>query len=157
MHPLRRYRLTMVIFVVVAASASVALMVFALRENINLFYTPSSVISGEAPTNVAIRVGGMVVKGSLVRAENSLLSVFKVTDGISEVEVRHDGILPDMFAEGGAAVATGELGENLIFTAVTVLAKHDENYMPPEVVFAMDEAYKRGKKLTSEVNKLNNN
>ena len=157
MHPLRRYRLTMVIFIVVMTSIAVGLMSFALRKNINLFYTPSSVILGEAPINVNIRVGGMVVEGSLIRAEDSLLSIFKVTDGVSEVKVQHEGILPDMFAEGGGAVATGKLDENSIFIASTVLAKHDENYMPPEVAFAMDEARLRTKKLNSEADSLNNN
>ena len=94
MHPLRRYRLTMVIFIVVMTSIAVGLMSFALRKNINLFYTPSSVVLGEAPINVNIRVGGMVVEGSLIRAEDSLLSIFKVTDGVSEVKVQHEGILP---------------------------------------------------------------
>ncbi|MFT7267023.1 MAG: cytochrome c-type biogenesis protein CcmE [Porticoccus sp.] len=157
MHPLRRYRLTMVIFIVVMTSIAVGLMSFALRKNINLFYTPSSVALGEAPINVNIRVGGMVVEGSLARAEDSLLSIFKVTDGASEVKVQYEGILPDMFAEGGGAVATGELDENFIFIASTVLAKHDENYMPPEVTFAMDEARLRTKKLNSEADSLNNN
>ncbi|MBT3565874.1 MAG: cytochrome c maturation protein CcmE [Porticoccus sp.] len=157
MHPLRRYRLTMVIFIVVMTSIAVGLMSFALRKNINLFYTPSSVVLGEAPINVNIRVGGMVVEGSLIRAEDSLLSIFKVTDGVSEVKVQHEGILPDMFAEGGGAVATGKLDENFIFIASTVLAKHDENYMPPEVTFAMDEARLHTKKLNSEAGSLNNN
>jgi len=81
MHTLRRYRLTMVIFIVTTTSVAVGLMSYALRENINLFYTPSSVISGDAPVNVTIRIGGMVVKDSLTRSKQSLQSTFRVTDG----------------------------------------------------------------------------
>ena len=142
MHTVRRYRLTMVIFIVTTTSVAVGLMSYALRENINLFYTPSSVISGDAPINVTIRIGGMVVKDSLIRSKESLQSTFRVTDGKSEVDVHYDGILPDMFSEGGGAVATGKLNKNFIFFASTVLAKHDENYMPPEVTYALDEAAK---------------
>ena len=150
MHPLRRFRLTMIIFIVVTTSIAVGLMTFALRKNINLFYTPSSVTSGEAPINKSIRVGGMVVVNSLVRSGDSLQSTFRVTDGISEVEIRHDGILPDMFSEGGGAVATGKLNKNFIFFASTVLAKHDENYMPPEVVYALDKANETTKKVDAK-------
>ncbi|MAD57936.1 MAG: cytochrome c maturation protein CcmE [Porticoccus sp.] len=146
MQPLRRYRLIMIIFIVTTTSIAVGLMSYALRENINLFYTPSAVVSGDAPLNITIRIGGMVVKDSLIRADNSLESIFKVTDGNSEVEVHYNGILPDMFSEGGGAVATGELDSNLIFVASNILAKHDENYMPPEVTYAMDEAKKSMKK-----------
>ena len=142
MHTLRRYRLTMVIFIVTTTSVAVGLMSYALRENINLFYTPSSVISGDAPINVTIRIGGMVVKDSLIRSKKSLQSTFRVTDGKSEVYVHYDGILPDMFSEGEGAVATGEINSDLVFIASSILAKHDENYMPPEVTYALDEAAK---------------
>ncbi len=142
MHTLRRYRLIMVIFIVTTTSVAVGLMSYALRENINLFYTPSSVISGDAPVNVTIRIGGMVVKDSLTRSKQSLQSTFRVTDGKSEVDVYYDGILPDMFSEGEGAVATGEINGDLVFIASSILAKHDENYMPPEVTYALDEAAK---------------
>ena len=142
MHPLRRYRLTMVIFIVATTSIAISLMGYALRENINLFYTPSSVISGDAPLTTTIRIGGMVVKDSLIRSKKSLQSTFRVTDGKSEVDVHYDGILPDMFSEGEGAVATGEINSDLVFIASSILAKHDENYMPPEVTYALDEAAK---------------
>ena len=142
MHTLRRYRLNMVIFIVTTTSVAVGLMSYALRENINLFYTPSNVISGDAPINVTIRIGGMVVKDSLIRSKESLQSTFRVTDGKSEVDVHYDGILPDMFSEGEGAVATGEINSDLVFIASSILAKHDENYMPPEVTYALDEAAK---------------
>jgi cytochrome c-type biogenesis protein CcmE len=84
----------------------------------------------------------MVVKDSLIRSNKSLRSTFRVTDGKSEVHVHYDGILPDMFSEGEGAVATGEITSDLVFIASSILAKHDENYMPPEVTYALDEAAK---------------
>lgn len=143
MHPIRRQRLVMVIFIVVAASVAVGLMSFALRENINLFYPPSTIAAGEAPEAVRIRAGGMVVDGSVKRADDSLFVSFLITDGEADVEVHYTGILPDLFAEGEAAVVTGELNSQGVFMASEVLAKHDENYTPPEVADAMNEAHQR--------------
>jgi cytochrome c-type biogenesis protein CcmE len=140
MHPVRRQRLVMVVFIVVAASIAVGLLSFALRENINLFYPPSKIVSGEAPTGVRIRAGGMVVKDSVERASDSLFVSFAVTDGPANITVHYTGILPDLFAEGEAAVVTGELDAQGIFQASEVLAKHDENYTPPEVAEAMQDA-----------------
>lgn len=143
MHPVRRQRLFMVIFIVVVASVAVGLLSFALKENINLFYPPSAIVSGEAPKGVRIRAGGMVVTDSVIRAEDSLFTQFQITDGEAQVEVHYTGILPDLFAENEAAVVTGELDNNGIFLASEVLAKHDENYTPPEVADAMEEAHQR--------------
>jgi len=145
MHPVRRQRLFMVIFIVVIASIAVGLLSFALRENINLFYPPSDIVSGEAPKGVRIRAGGMVVDGSVVRADDSLLTHFQITDGEAQVNVQYTGILPDLFAEGEAAVVTGELNDEGMFMASEVLAKHDENYTATEVAEAMQEAHKRAK------------
>ncbi len=145
MHPIRRQRLFMVVFIVVIASIAVGLLSFALRENINLFYPPSDIVSGEAPKGVRIRAGGMVVAGSMVRADDSLLTHFQITDGEAQVNVQYTGILPDLFAEGEAAVVTGELNDEGMFMASEVLAKHDENYTPPEVAEAMQEAHDRAK------------
>ena len=145
MHPVRRQRLFMVIIIVVIASVAVALLSFALRENINLFYPPSDIVSGEAPKAVRIRAGGMVVDGSMARADDSLFTRFQITDGEAQVEVHYTGILPDLFAEGEAAVVTGELNDNGVFMASEVLAKHDENYTPPEVADAMQDAHDRAK------------
>ena len=140
MHPVRRQRLVMVVFIVIAASIAVGLLSFALRENINLFYPPSKIVNGEAPTGVRIRAGGMVVKDSVERASDSLFVSFAVTDGPANITVHYTGILPDLFAEGEAAVVTGELDEQGVFQASEVLAKHDENYTPPEVAEAMQDA-----------------
>lgn len=139
MNPLRRQRLVLVVFLVVAASAAVGLLTYALRENINLFYTPSQVVAGEVPEGVRLRVGGMVVVGSLTRGADSLARTFEVTDGAGTVQVNYTGILPDLFAENAAAVAAGKL-QGGVLIADEVLAKHDEDYTPPEVADAMEAA-----------------
>jgi cytochrome c-type biogenesis protein CcmE len=143
MHPLRKQRLQLVILIVVAATIVVGLVLYMLRENGNFFYTPSQIISGEAPQDVYLRAGGMVVDGSLQRADDSLWVQFQVTDGIETLTVEHTGILPDLFAEGEAAIASGKVDKNLVLQATQILAKHDENYTPPEVAEAMNEAHAR--------------
>lgn len=140
MHPVRKQRLFIVLFVVIFSSIAVLLMTYALRENINLFYPPSKIAAGEAPANTRIRGGGCVVPGSIVRSTTSLQIDFQITDGHAEVPVRYTGILPDLFAEGEAAVVSGMLDNAGIFQASEVLAKHDEAYMPPEVAEAMAQA-----------------
>lgn len=132
-----------VIFIVVLATAAVGLVTYALRQNINLFYTPSQIVAGEAPEGVRIRVGGMVVPGSIQRVPGTLDTLFTVTDGAGEVTVTFTGILPDLFAEDEAAVATGAMRGDGIFAASEVLAKHDETYMPAEVADAMNRAMEK--------------
>lgn len=140
MHPVRKQRLFIILFIVIFSSIAVLLMTYALRENINLFYPPSKIVSGEAPANTRIRGGGCVVPGSVVRSTESLQVDFQITDGSAEVLVTYTGILPDLFAEGEAAVVNGVLNDKGVFEATEVLAKHDENYMPPEVAEAMAQA-----------------
>jgi cytochrome c-type biogenesis protein CcmE len=137
MHPLRKQRLIIVLFIVIFSSVAVGLMAYALRENINLFYPPSKIATGEVPHNTRIRAGGCVKPGSVVRASDSLQVSFSITDGVADVPVTYSGLLPDLFAEGEAAVVNGMLDEAGVFNATEVLAKHDENYMPPEVAEAM--------------------
>lgn len=137
MHPVRKQRLMLVIFILLFSSIAVGLLVFALRENINLFYPPSKIASGDVPQNTRIRAGGCVKPGTILRSSETLEVNFIITDGIAEVPVSYNGILPDLFAEGEAAVLNGMIDENGIFQAREVLAKHDENYMPPEVAEAM--------------------
>ena len=143
MHPLRRQRLLIVALIVVGASVAAALVFTALRDNMNLFYSPAQVAAGEAPEGRRIRVGGMVVDGSIERDPESLSVSFALTDYQSVVKVRYTGILPDLFAEEEGAVATGTLQENGVFLAEQVLAKHDETYMPPEVARALEEAHEQ--------------
>ena len=144
MHPKRKQRLIIALVIVLLSSLTVGLTSYALRGNINLFYSPSEVAAGEAPTDRSIRVGGMVVEGSVTRARDKLETRVIVTDFASSVTVTYDGILPDLFAEGEGVVATGILGANGVVTASEVLAKHDENYMPPEVADALEKAQAQG-------------
>jgi len=138
MHAVRKQRLLLVVFVALFSSAAIGLVVYAMRGNINLFYPPADVVAGKAPVGRSIRVGGMVVKGSVQRAEDSLAVTFKLTDFHSTVPVTYTGILPDLFGEGQGAVASGVLQADGVLEATEILAKHDENYMPPEVADALD-------------------
>lgn len=138
MHPLRRQRLWVVLSIVLFSSAAVGLALYALRGNIDLFYPPAAVAAGAAPLDTSIRVGGMVVDGSVRRAADSLQLRFAVTDYQASVEVIYEGILPDLFAEGEGVVASGRLGADGVLRAHQVLAKHDEDYMPPEVAEALE-------------------
>lgn len=137
MHPVRKQRLMIVIFIVVFSSIAVGLMAYALRENINLFYPPSKIAAGDVPHNTRLRAGGCVKPGSVQRSDKTLEVSFLITDGISDVKVNFNGILPDLFAEGEAAVINGVVTEDGEINASEVLAKHDEQYTPPEVAEAM--------------------
>lgn len=137
MHPVRKQRLIMVLFVVVFSSLAISLVVYSLRENINLFYPPEKLVNGEAPVDRTIRAGGCVVPGSVARDQESLKVSFDISDGIADITVTYQGILPDLFAEGEAVVVNGQLHEDGLFEAREVLAKHDENYTPPEVAETM--------------------
>lgn len=142
MHPIRKQRLQVVLLIVVASSLAAGLIAYMLGQNANYFFTPSQVLQGTAPENVTIRAGGMVVEGSIERSSDSLDVSFLVTDGLGDLKVSYNGILPDLFAEGEAAIATGKLDADRVLRASQVLAKHDENYTPPEVADAMNQAYK---------------
>lgn len=139
MHPVRKQRLILVIAGVVVSSIAIGLMAYAMRENINLFYPPSKIASGDVPHNRNIRGGGCVKPGSVVRSKENLDVSFVITDGTADVPVVFSGILPDLFAEGEAAVINGVIDDKGVFKAEQVLAKHDENYTPPEVADAMKE------------------
>ena len=122
-----------------AALALAAYLVLnAFESNLVFFFTPSQIASGEAPKNRTFRVGGMVREGSIKR--DNLTVAFVVTDTAKDVQVAYTGILPDLFREGKGVVAQGKLGDDGKFVATEVLAKHDENYMPPEAQPAMDQA-----------------
>ncbi len=149
MHPLRRQRLLIVGFIVVGASLAAVLVFRALSENMNFFYAPTQIAAGEAPEGRTIRVGGLVLPGSLKRADSGLDLEFVVSDNRQTVVVDFRGILPDLFEEGQGVVAVGELRPDGRFKATQVLAKHDENYMPPEV----HEALKAGESPQSAMQK----
>ena len=134
MHPKRRTRLIVVLFLLAGVGISGSLVLVALNENINMFYPPEAVASGEAPTGAQIRAGGMVLDGSVVRDGESLDVSFVLTDYVgSEFPVVYSGILPDLFREGQGIIVQGRIREDGFFQADQVLAKHDENYMPPEL------------------------
>ncbi|WP_293264171.1 cytochrome c maturation protein CcmE [Neptunomonas sp.] len=140
MNPKRKKRLALVIFLVVGVSVAVGLALYALNQNINLFYSPLQIVNGEAPQDTRIRAGGMVVEGSVIRDQQSLHVKFEMTDYAKTVAVEYTGILPDLFREGQGIVAQGSLDAQGVFQAVEVLAKHDENYMPPEVADALEKS-----------------
>ncbi|NQZ32122.1 MAG: cytochrome c maturation protein CcmE [Oceanospirillaceae bacterium] len=140
MTPKRKKRLILVLLVVFAGVAAVGLLVFALNQNISLFFSPSQIAAGDAPVNTRIRAGGMVVDGSVKRAPDSLKIEFVITDFAEKVTVVYEGILPDLFREGQGIVAQGAMDKNGVFQAIEVLAKHDEKYMPPEVIDALEKA-----------------
>lgn len=140
MTPRRKRRLAMVSVLVVGVAGAAALFLAAFRENLVYFYTPSEVVAGEAPAERRFRIGGLVVDGSVERAPDSLQVRFAVTDTARTVAVTYDGVLPDLFREGQGIVADGRLDGNGTFVADRVLAKHDENYMPPEAAEALERA-----------------
>jgi len=153
MNPKRKQRLLIVLFIVAGVGIAVGLTLFALNQNINLFYSPTQIAAGEAPTGTRIRAGGMVVDGSVQRAADSLAVSFDITDYEKTVRVEYTGILPDLFREGQGIVAQGQLDSQGVLQAVEVLAKHDENYMPPEVADALEKAGKMPKPAGQEFNK----
>ncbi len=141
MKAVRKQRLMLLVFVLLGVGMAIALALTALQENINLYFSPSQMAQGEAPIDKRIRGGGVVVVGSVQRDSQSLLVTFDITDGQGVVTVHYDGILPDLFREGQGIVALGSLDQDRVFHATEVLAKHDENYMPPEVQDAIDKAH----------------
>ena len=140
MTPRRRRVLAGVMLVVLGAGAATALALKAFQENLLYFYSPTQIAAGEAPANRAFRIGGLVVAGSVERDPESLRVDFVLTDTLQQVPVSFEGVLPDLFREGQGIVANGRLQQDGTFVASEVLAKHDENYMPPEVAAALKAA-----------------
>ncbi|MBW6452357.1 MAG: cytochrome c maturation protein CcmE [Methyloprofundus sp.] len=137
MTPKRQKRLYIILAIVFGTALAVGLTMYALNQNINLFYSASQIANGEAPTDARMRVGGMVVDGSLKRSNDSLRVSFELTDYENTVKVVFTGILPDLFREGQGIIAQGKMDAQGVFQADEVLAKHDENYMPPEISASM--------------------
>ncbi|MDN6298166.1 MAG: cytochrome c maturation protein CcmE [Halomonas sp.] len=140
MTPKRKQKLFIILGLVSLAAVAVGLTLYALRSNINLFFSPVEIAQGDAPLERQIRAGGMVKEGTVARDPESLNVEFTVTDYVGDLEVYFSGILPDLFREGQGVVVVGELQESGRFRADQVLARHDENYMPPEVAEALEEA-----------------
>ena len=136
---IRRNRLYAVLFIVSSSAVAVGLVLIALNQNINLFYSPSELLESGPLKNKSIRIGGLVEKGSLNRVSDSLEVNFVITDLKEKVAVKYSGILPDLFKEDAGVVATGYYDKNInSFQAFEILAKHDENYEPKEVVNALE-------------------
>jgi len=136
----RHKRAAIIIGALIALGVAAYLVLNAFQSNLVFFFTPTQVAAGEAPKNRTFRIGGLVKVGSMKR--DNLTVHFVVTDNARDMNVAYTGILPDLFREGKGVVAQGKLGEDGQFTASEVLAKHDENYMPPEAKQALDQAEK---------------
>ena len=142
MNPTRKRRMWLVLAVVVAAAIATTLIAMALQRNVAYLYTPAEVLRGEAGQHARFRLGGMVAAGSFTRASGSMQARFEVDDGDARLPVSYTGILPDLFREKQAVVATGRM-QGGVFVAEEVLAKHDEAYMPKEVADKMGMAHQK--------------
>ena len=140
MTPTRKRRLIAVLVIITGVGLAATVAFNALQENMLFFVSPSDVGEQSLPAGKRFRLGGLVAMDSVTRADDSLAMKFVITDGLASVDVRFDGILPDLFREGQGIIAIGELSPDGHFEAAEVLAKHDENYMPPEVADALERA-----------------
>jgi len=150
----RQKRLVLVLLALVGVGIATILATTALRSNLSYFYSPTQVSQGEAPKDQVFRVGGLVVEGSMSRQPGDLTVEFLVTDNQAQTKVRYAGILPDLFKEGQGMVGRGKLGDDGIFYAEEVLAKHDEDYLPPEVEDSLKSAHQEGVKNMPKGEKL---
>jgi cytochrome c-type biogenesis protein CcmE len=144
----RAKRFVLVAVMLGAVAVAIALVATAFRSNLVFFYSPSDIAAQQAPTARTFRIGGLVESGSVVRAPDGVTLRFVVTDTLQRVPVEYKGLLPDLFKEGKGVVAQGKLGGDGVFRADEVLAKHDENYMPPEAANALERAHKANAKAT---------
>ena len=138
MNPIRKQRLYALIAILIGSLLATWLVVSALSENMNLFYSPTEIKQANLDQGTLIRAGGMVKAGSIIKSTDSLDVSFTVTDYQNDLLIKYEGILPDLFAENAGVVVRGNLTPEGDFLAIEVLAKHDENYMPPEVAKLLD-------------------
>jgi cytochrome c-type biogenesis protein CcmE len=146
----RNKRLILILIGLAALGGATNLVLKAFQENLVFFYSPTQVANKEVPQGKAFRIGGLVEQGSLKRGADGLTVSFNVTDTAKVISVTYTGILPDLFKEGKGVVAQGRLGPDGTFRAHEVLAKHDENYMPPEAAHAVEQAHKAQKTVQSQ-------
>lgn len=146
----RHKRLGFLLLGLVGLAAVTGLVLNAMQGNLSYFFSPTEVAEGKAPSDHLFRLGGLVEAGSVQRASGDLTVKFVVSDGAEKIDVTYTGILPDLFKEGQGVIAQGKLDGNGIFVAQEVLAKHDENYMPPEVKEALDKGQARGAELAAK-------
>tara|TARA_B100000965_G_C19403385_1_gene674270 strand:- start:258 stop:683 length:426 start_codon:yes stop_codon:yes gene_type:complete len=138
MNPIRKQRIYALIAILAGSILAVGLVISALSKNLNLFYSPTDLLNNNLSSDTLIRAGGMVREGSIKRSDDSLNIEFTVTDFENDLVINYSGILPDLFSEKAGVVVQGYLESEGTFRAVEVLAKHDENYMPPEVAKLME-------------------
>jgi cytochrome c-type biogenesis protein CcmE len=138
----RRKRMLVVMLILMGVSIAAFLALTAFQKNLLYFYTPTQVAAGESPQGYPFRVGGLVVKGSVEREPDSVKVRFLITDGSATVPIVYAGILPDLFREGQGIISIGQMNGQGVFEASEVLAKHDENYMPPEVADSLKQSGK---------------
>ena len=138
MHPLRKQRIYAIVTVLLGVIVALVLVMSALSKNMNLFYSPSELVNSNVASGSIVRAGGMVASGSIQKSTDSLEVIFLITDFQNSLSVTYNGILPDLFSEDAGVVVKGFLKEDGTFLAEEVLAKHDENYMPPEVAKMLD-------------------
>lgn len=136
----RQKRFVFIAVALAALSLAVGLVLYALKDNVNLYFTPTQVFNKEAPQGSSFRIGGLVQEGSVKRANDGLTVTFEISDTHKSIPVVYKGILPDLFKEGKGVVAQGRMEADGMMHAEEVLAKHDENYMPPEAADAMKKA-----------------
>jgi len=140
MTPTRKRRLIAALLILAGVGVASTIAFYSLQQNLLYFQSPSEIAEQAMPVGRQFRLGGLVEKGSVQRAADGLAVQFTVTDGAKEIQVHYVGILPDLFSEGKGVIARGALNESGMFQASEVLAKHDENYMPPEVADALEKA-----------------
>ncbi len=140
MRPKRKRRLYLVALLLVGVGGAAALALTAFEQNLRYFITPTEIVDGKAPKDRAFRTGGLVKPGTVKRAEDGVTVGFTVTDNVNDTRIAYKGILPDLFREGQGIVANGRMRADGVFVANEVLAKHDENYMPPEVAQSLKQA-----------------
>ncbi len=144
---LRHKRMALIALALGALAGATVLVLNAFQSNLVFFFSPTDVHQGKAPVDRVFRIGGLVQEGSVKREPDGLTTRFVVTDTVRFIPAVYSGILPDLFAEGKGVVADGKIGSDGLFRANRVLAKHDENYMPPEAAHALEQAKKAGKTL----------
>ena len=151
----RQKRFVFIAIVIAGVSLAVGLVLYALRGNVNLYFTPTQVFNHEVPHGRSFRIGGLVEEGSIKRAADGLTVNFVITDTYKSIPVVYKGILPDLFKEGKGVVAQGKVETDGVMHADEVLAKHDENYMPPEATDAMEKAGAAKAAITSNQSSSN--
>ena len=147
----RQRRLLVAVIGLCSVSAAIALTLSAFNDNIVFFFSPSQIVSGEAPVARSLRVGGLVEEDSLTRDPDGVTARFTITDTVSRIRVVYTGILPDLFKEGRGCVAQGTVGADGTLRADQVLAKHDENYMPIEAARSIEDATRAARKAGGTV------